>query len=99
MDVDEVNCIEHVLRAAVLLIPVCQLADRHRDAQAREVRLRVLDLARKLRVREDVVVERLGAELHAARDELRLGVRVQGGEELIAPRPPLIPTVEAELRV
>lgn len=98
MDVDEVNRVEDVLCAATLLVPICELADRHRDAQTREVRFCLLDLVCELCMRKDVVVKRLRAELHSTCDKFCLGVGVQRGEELVAPLLPLTPAVEAELR-
>ena len=98
MDVDEVFSIEHVLRAAALLIAICQLADGHWNVEARQVLLRGDDLRRQLIGRQDVVEKRLRAKLHAARDKFSFGVRVQGGKEGVSPRLPDIRPVEAELR-
>lgn len=97
VDVDKVDRVEHVLRAPALLVPVRELAHRHGDAEAREVRLGEQDLLREHLVREHVVVQRLRAKLHAARDEFSTRVRVQGREQRVAPRLPDVPAREAEL--
>lgn len=96
MDVDGVDGIEHVLRAAALLVPVRELADRDGDVQAREVLLGQHDLFRKLVVREHVVEERLRAKLQDPCHELGLGIRVQRGVESVAPPDPLVGAVESE---
>lgn len=77
MDVDEVDRIEHVLSATTLLVAIGKFGDSDRNVQARQVLLREGDLLRELGVREDVVEQRLGAELYAAGDELGERVRVQ----------------------
>lgn len=48
-------------------------------------------------MRQDIVVERLRAELDAARDELGQRVRVERREEGIAPADPDVVAIEAEL--
>ena len=98
MNIYEIFCIEHVLRAAALLIAICQLADGHWNIEARQVLLRGDDLRRQLIGRQDIVEERLRAKLHAACDKFSFGVRVQGGKEGVSPRLPDIRPVEAELR-
>ena len=97
MDIDRVDGVEDVLRAAALLVAVRELADSDGDVEAGEVLLREDDLLRKLRVREDVVEERLGPELEHARDELGARVRVERGEERVAPSDPQVVAVKPEL--
>ena len=97
MNVDRVDRIEDVLRTAALLVPVRKLADGHGDVQAGEVLLREDDLLRELGVREDVVEKRLRPELEHARDELRFGIRVEGGEKCVAAPDPDVVKVETEL--
>ena len=99
MNVDRVNRIEDVLRAATLLVPVRKLADGDRDREAREVLFCEDDLFCKLAVREDVVEERLGPELQHPRHELGARVRVQIGEERVAAAYPDVVPVKAELWV
>lgn len=49
-------------------------------------------------MREHIVKQRLRAKLQHARHELRERVRVQGGEEGVAPRDPDVASVEPELQ-
>ena len=97
VDVDRVNRVEHVLRAAALLETKRELADRDGDVETRQVLLRKRDLLCELCMREDVVEERLRAELDHPRHELGLRVRVQSGEEGVTPAFPQVVAVEAEL--
>ena len=97
MNVDRVDRIEDVLRTAALLVSVRELADGDGDVEAREVLLCEDDLLCKLVVRKDVVEERLGPELEHARDELGARVRVERGEERVAPPDPQVVAVKPEL--
>ena len=98
VNVDGVDGVEDVLRAAALLVAIRELADGDGDVQARQVLLREQHLLRELVVREHVVEERLRAELDHARHELCQGVRVQSGEESVASRDPDIIAIEPKLR-
>lgn len=104
MRINPIHRLQH-LRAPLpraLLEPIRHIAHRHihpRRVPARllELRLEVRDLRGERGGGEDVVEERLGAELDDARDEGGFGVRGEGGEEGGEAGLPGVAACEAEL--
>jgi hypothetical protein len=97
VDVDRVDRVKDVLRSSSFLIPIRELAHSDRNAQIRQSLLGLQHLLSKLAVWQDVVVERLGAKLDHARDELAQWVRVKSAEQAVAPTLPLIRAVKTKL--
>jgi hypothetical protein len=96
VDVDKVDRVKDVLRSSSFLIPIRELAHSDRNPQIRQTLLGLQHLLSKLVVWQDVV-QRLGAKLDHARDELAQWIRVKSAEQAVALTLPLIRAVKTKL--
>lgn len=99
MSVDEVDSVKDILGTAALLITVRELGNSHGDPDTSELRLGRFDLSSELRVGEHIVKERLRTELDTASNELGLGVGVEGRDQRVTARLPLVAAIETELGI
>jgi len=86
VDIDRVNSVKNILSAPAFLITVCQLADGNRDANVREIQLRIEHLSSESLRSDDVVEKRLSPDLDDACDELALGVVMKDGGQGVETR-------------
>ncbi len=56
MDIDEVDCVQDILGAAMFLVPICHLADRDRNIKTGQIGFGGLDLCSEVFWGKDPIV-------------------------------------------